>query len=78
MLWGKPYDVSVSSSGQQGLVESLPHRGNRSHEVTAAITLPEGRARKVQPYYMLEILESIKSNSFKVEKTEIQREVVTC
>ena len=46
MLWGKPYDVFVSSSGQQGLVESLPHTGNRSHEVTAAITLPEGRARK--------------------------------
>ena len=46
MLWGKPYDVFVSSSGQQGLVESLPHTGNRSHEVTAAITLPEVRARK--------------------------------
>lgn len=42
---GKPHNVFVSSSGQQGLVESLQHTGHRSHEVTAAVTLPEGRAR---------------------------------
>ena len=46
MLWGKPYDVFVLSSGQQGLVESLRHTGNGSHEVMAAITLPEYWARK--------------------------------
>ena len=33
---------------------------------------------KLQSMDMLEHLQSIKSNSFTVEKTEIQREVVTC
>lgn len=45
MLWGKPHHVFVSSSGQQDLVESLQHTGNRSHEVMAAIALPKDRAR---------------------------------
>lgn len=39
----------------------------------AAITLPKIGPEIVQSHYMLEILETIKSNSFTVEKTEIQR-----